>query len=74
MVLDRLPADPGVDRPDTARCLLDLARLSLDELAVHRFSPEDIVALTDLILEHFAADSFVAEQVIDFITREGDKT
>lgn len=68
MVLAKLPE---TDNSETRDTLGALSGLSEKELRAYQFSDDEIDALTDLMMEHFAVDGFVADTLIDFITPKG---
>ena len=70
MVLDKIPADPDAASAAGWAGLVHLRGATVADLARHRFTQDEIDAITDLMMEHFDVGGFVADTVIDHLSAQ----
>jgi len=67
MILDKLPTDPASSCVEGIEVIDHLREAPVAKLAHYRFTQAEIDAITDLMMEHFKVDGFVADTAIDYL-------
>jgi hypothetical protein len=73
MVLDRISSETNNGATPQEEALERLLSLTTDEIRDRSFSPDEIDALLDAVMEHFDVQGLVADKAINFLTNSAKR-